>query len=97
MSDTIDLLEAIGRDATLRHASTKELTHMLEQAKASDALTSAVVLGDSTQLFVELGHRPMSVPQVVQTQTPGHEDEDPEEGEAEPEDLSGHTLSSSRD
>jgi hypothetical protein len=78
MTDTIDLLEAIGSDATLRHASTEELTHVLEEAKASEALTAAVVLGDSTQLFAEFGRMQNQPPQS--TQTPGHEDE-PEEDE----------------
>lgn len=91
MSDTLDLLETIGRDASLRHASAEELARMLEQAQASEALTSAVVLGDRAQLFAELGHRPIcEPPQVVQTHFPGHEEEEedaPEEdGGKDPQD-----------
>ena len=78
MTDTIDLLEAIGRDASLRHASTEELTTMLKQAQASEALTGAVVSGDSSQLSKELDCPPCEPPQS--TQAPGHEEE-PEEGE----------------
>lgn len=78
MTDTIDLLEAIGRDASLRHASTEELTTMLERAQASEALTSAVVSGDSSRLSKEL-ESPACVP-PQSTQRPGHEEE-PEEGE----------------
>ncbi|RDS86189.1 hypothetical protein [Dyella psychrodurans] len=77
MTDTIDLLEAIGQDASLRHASTEELTHMLKQAQASEALTAAVAFGDSTWLFEEFGRMQNEPPQS--SQTPGHEDEPEEE------------------
>lgn len=82
MTDTIDLLEAIGADATLRHASTEELTIVLEQAQASDALTAAVTQGDSTLLFEEFGRMQHQPPQSTQTPspTPAPEDE-PEEDE----------------
>ena len=56
MADTIDLLEAIGQDASLRYASSEALTHILEQAKASAALTTAVALGESLRLFEEFGY-----------------------------------------
>lgn len=81
MTDTIDLLETIGRDASLRHASPEELTKALEQAQASEALTSAVASGDCSQLSRELGHREIAPPQS--TQMPGFEEE--EEGEDTPE------------
>ena len=55
MTDTIDLLEAIGQDASLRYASTEALTRVLEEAKASAALTSAVAFGESSRLFEEIG------------------------------------------
>jgi hypothetical protein len=80
MTDTIELLEAIGRDASLRHASAEELTKALEGAQASEALTAAVASGDVMELSKELGHRHIEPPQV--TQIPGHEDEpDQEEGD----------------
>jgi hypothetical protein len=66
MLDTIDMLEAIGRDASLRHASTHDLIQALEQAKASPALASAVASGDSSELFAELGYKLMQAPQVSQ-------------------------------
>jgi hypothetical protein len=77
MTDTIDLLEAIGRDASLRHASPEELTKTLEQAQASEALTAAVASGDCSHLSKELGNREIAPPQS--TQMPGFEEE--EEGE----------------
>ena len=76
MSDTIELLEAIGRDALLRHASAEELTRLLEQAQASEALTTAVVSGDSSQLSKELGCGRMDPPQSSQGSV--HEDDEPE-------------------
>lgn len=76
MSDTIELLNAIGQNATLRHASADELAPILEQAKASAALKSAVAAGDSSLLFEELGHKPNQTPQI--TNAPGHEEEEEE-------------------
>jgi hypothetical protein len=79
MSDTIELLEAIGRDASLRHASAEELTTILEQAQASDALTTAVASGDSSRLSEEFGHKPMHTPQI--SQSPCHEEDEPDHQE----------------
>ena len=64
MTDTIDLLEAIGRDASLRHASAEELTKMLVQANASEALKEAVAFSDSLRLSDELGPIRQQSPQV---------------------------------
>jgi len=81
MTDTIDLLEAIGRDASLRHASVEDLTQVLEHAQASEALTAAVASGDRSRLSMELGQRECVPPQS--TQMPGHEEEAPD-AEEEP-------------
>jgi hypothetical protein len=67
MLDTIELLEAIGQDATLRHASAEELTNILEQAQASRALTAAAASGDSSLLSEEFGQKAMYAPQISQT------------------------------
>ncbi|KRE97824.1 hypothetical protein ASG87_14970 [Frateuria sp. Soil773] len=83
MSDTIELLEAIGRDASLRYASAEELAGVLAQAQASEALASAVAQGDSALLAVELGQRSLDPPQI--SQFPGHEDDEPEQDEDEDE------------
>jgi len=74
MSDTIELLEAIGSNASLRHASPEALAGVLRQSQASDGLTAAVASGDSSHLADELGHKPMYLPQV--SQVPGHEDDE---------------------
>jgi hypothetical protein len=75
MSDTIELLEAIGRNASLRHACAEELAPILEQAKASEALKSAIAAGDSSLLASELGHKPNRTPQI--SNAPGHEEDEP--------------------
>lgn len=82
MSDTIELLEAIGKSALLRHAPAGELAAMLERAQASGVLAMAVASGDSSLLSREFGHRPMQAPQV--SQAPGQEDEPDREGDDEP-------------
>lgn len=64
--DTIEILETIGRDASLRHASQHDLSVALERVHASAALTAAVATGDSSRLGVELGYKLMHVPQVSQ-------------------------------
>jgi hypothetical protein len=81
MSDTIELLEAIGADASMRHASAEELAHKLVQSQASAALIAAVASGDSAELAAELGHKPMYTPQSSQT---GHEDDELDRDADEP-------------
>jgi len=83
MSDTIELLEAIGQNATLRHASADELASILEQANASAALRSAIAAGDSSLLSKEFGHKPNQAPQI--SNVPGHEeDESDDDGDDKP-------------
>jgi hypothetical protein len=77
MSDTIDLLEAIGKNASLRYASAQELADTLEQADASEALKAAAMAGDSSLLCTELGHEPMIVNH--NTHTAGHDEDDTEQ------------------
>jgi hypothetical protein len=71
MRDTVELLEAIGRDAKLRHASPEELARALETADASAGLRELAANGDSTTLTKELGLVQMHVEH--QSQTGGHE------------------------
>ena len=66
MLDTIEMLEAIGSDASLRYASTVELTNVLEQAQASECLAAAVTSGDASHLAREFGIKQMHLPQIVQ-------------------------------
>jgi hypothetical protein len=81
MTDTMDWLEAIGQDASLRHASSEELTGVLEAAEASEALMAAVASGDSNWLAQEFGQRYMHVTQSSQTFPETEEPEEEEEGE----------------
>jgi hypothetical protein len=55
MSKTIELLESIGRDASLRHASREELVRALDALNAGEGLKMAVVAGDRRFLAEELG------------------------------------------
>ncbi|MBD8871732.1 hypothetical protein [Rhodanobacter sp. DHB23] len=76
MTDTIELLEAIGSDASLRYAPADELKGVLEQVQASVELTMAVVAGDGAPLRDELGlHQAPQTPQAP-THDPGHGDDD---------------------
>ena len=77
MTDTIELLETIGGDASLRYAPVDELKAVLEQAQASVELTLAVAAGDGAPLREELGQ-----PQMPQTHSaPLHEDDEEEEAD----------------
>lgn len=83
MRDTIELLEAIGHDASLRHASPDELMQVLDEAEASEGLRQSVASGDAAALVRELGLRAMHTEQS--THTAGHEEED-EDGDREDDD-----------
>jgi hypothetical protein len=76
----MELLEAIGQDATLRHASSGALADMLEAADASEALKAAVASGDSAWLSQEFGTMVMHGSQTSQT---GYEEEEPKRKEGE--------------
>ncbi|WP_158882382.1 hypothetical protein [Rhodanobacter sp. L36] len=81
MSDTIDLLESIGQNAALRHATPEELVEVLVDAQASEVFKAAVATGESALLFKEFGHKPMQLPH---TQGPGHEEEEQDEDDDAP-------------
>lgn len=83
MSDTIELLETIGSDASLRHAPEHELLDLLKRAKASAPLQAAVASGDSARLSAEFGIKPNLAPQI--SNAPGHEEEEEPEQEQDAE------------
>jgi hypothetical protein len=90
MSDTIELLEAIGANAALRYASAQDLTQALEQVDASEALKAAAMAGDTSLLSAELGHKPMIVNHDIHS--PGHEEKVDEEldlDEGDPDQVPG--------
>jgi hypothetical protein len=55
MRDTVELLEQIGRNASLRRASPEVLARVLESSDASPGLREFVVRGSSEALTAELG------------------------------------------
>lgn len=57
MTSTIELLEAIGKDASLRHASGEDLAQALGGMDASTGLKMAATSGDSRHLAQELGSK----------------------------------------
>lgn len=79
MTDTIELLEAIGSDASLRYSQAGELMGVLEQAQASAGLTMAAALGDGAPLRHELGLQKIS--EAPQINSPGYGDEEEEEAD----------------
>lgn len=80
MHDTIDMLEAIGQDASLRYADGETLAADTALDSASEALRTAVLRGNPAVLLAELGAQPMQAVQV--TQMPRREeDPDQEEGD----------------
>jgi hypothetical protein len=80
MSKTIELLELIGQDASLRHASQEDLAQALEALNASEGLKVAVASGDKSHLGEELGHkhRPVRVNHNTGGCEPDEEDTDNE-------------------
>lgn len=81
MSDTIELLEAIGSDASLRHASAEGLVLALGGLQASEGLKQAVCSGDRDYLEQELGHRDIQTTHNVNQQAVHEDDGDDEPGQ----------------
>lgn len=72
MADTIEWLETIGKSATLRRAAAEKLVETLELADATEALKTAVISGDRSSLFAELGNKTM---RVMDMNGPSHPEE----------------------
>lgn len=90
MLDSIDMLEAIGQDASLRYATAEALATDSSLEDAPEALKAAILSGARSELCSELGHRVMQATQV--TQNPGKEDDDEDEDEDEDDDKGGSPL-----
>ncbi|ODV15609.1 MAG: hypothetical protein ABT19_09140 [Rhodanobacter sp. SCN 68-63] len=82
MHDTIDLLEAIGRDASLRYADGEALAADVAFGTASEALRTAILRGSRAELVAELGTQSMQAMQG--TQTPQREEDPDREEDEEP-------------
>lgn len=95
MNNTIDLLETIGKDASLRRASGEELARTLAGLDASETLKQAAASGDSSHLRQELGDMEFGTSNhpantnVTAPDVPDEDDDDDDDGdgdaEAEPE------------
>jgi hypothetical protein len=79
MSNTIELLETIGKDASLRHAPENELAKTLAGMDASEELQRAVASGDRLPLEEELGRRDMKTTNSPIQTGPGDGGDDDEE------------------
>jgi hypothetical protein len=80
MTDAIDFLEQLGRNARLRHASTTDLERMLAASGFEPSLRSALLADDAVRLGELLGAQP-SVCCLIEK--PDQEDDDEEEEEEE--------------
>lgn len=76
MRDTIDLLEVVGRDASLRHASGEHLVRVLEGMQATEALKQAARSASGSPLTEELGPRNVQVTHTPVQTVPNEEEED---------------------
>ena len=80
MTDAIDVLEQLGRNARLRHASATDLERMLAASGFEPSLRSALLADDAVRLGELLGAQP-SVCCLIEK--PDQEDDDEEEEEEE--------------
>jgi hypothetical protein len=83
MTDAIDFLEQLGRNARLRHAPTTELERVLAVSGFEPSLRSALLSDDAVRLGELLGAQP-SVCCLIEK--PDQEEDDEEEEEEDFED-----------
>lgn len=83
MSNVIEFLDAMGRNAQLRHADADTLAAALEQAQIDPALRAAVLSGDQQRLESLLGART----NVVCGFAPAQDDEDQEKAPDDDEEI----------
>lgn len=93
MSNTIELLNNIGSDASLRHASSEELVMALSGMHASEGLKQTAMSGDKSYLAAELGSKANMAIETsqspTQTKVPG-DDGDESEVEETPDQDENH-------
>ena len=85
MTDSIELLETIGKDASLRRATQEDLAQVLTRLNASAGLKQAALTGDDHHLRQELGPERFETsnhPTTVSQTVPDEEDDDAEPGKA---------------
>jgi hypothetical protein len=83
MTDAIDFLEQLGRNARLRHAPTAELERELVAAGIDPQLRSALLASDEPRLASLLGAQPNICCLIVKPDPakPGDEEEEDEDEE----------------
>ena len=79
MSNTIQLLETIGKNADLRHASSEHLARALAELDASESLKRAAASRDGNHLARELSFSHLQIPNNINQYCPDEEFE-PEPG-----------------
>ncbi|MHA6204971.1 hypothetical protein ACXU4B_11140 [Dyella soli] len=82
MSDVIELLERMGADAELRHATSEELAQVVADTQVDAALGAAIIARSTAELYALLHQGPMF---HVQTNPGKEEEEEEEEGDEEEE------------
>lgn len=84
MTDAIDFLEQLGRDARLRHAPAADLEQALAASGIAPELRSALLGDDTPRLGALLGAHPTICCLIVK---PDEEEEDEEDEEEEDEEA----------
>jgi hypothetical protein len=79
MSNVIDFLERMGRDAQLRHASSRDVELALACAQIDPELQATILAKDQSKLEVLLGQATLCCMQF-----PAKEEEEDEDGEESP-------------
>jgi hypothetical protein len=82
MTDAIDFLEQLGRNARLRHAPLTELDRALAESGIDTSVRSALLTGDAVRLGELLGAQPNICCLIVKPD-PAQPDEEEEEDEDE--------------
>jgi hypothetical protein len=83
MSNVIDFLERLGRDAQLRHADDRELEQVMINAQIDPAVRAAILVRDQSQLEALLGAHANVCCMIA---TPAQEQHDEEEEEQKQDD-----------
>lgn len=88
MSNVIEFLDAMARNAQLRHADAETLAAALEQAQIDPALREAVLSGDQRRLEALLGART----NVICGFAPAQDDDEPEQAPDDDEEIVASTV-----
>lgn len=86
MTDAIDFLEQLGRNARLRHAPAAELEQALAASGIAPELRSALLSDDSPRLGALLGAQPTICCLIVKPDPAQPDEEEDEEDEEEEDD-----------